>query len=58
MAEAAKVVVDNGSGACRAGFAGADSPKCVIPSLVGRPKYQVKIPICFGESNFNKILRV
>ena len=31
-------MLDNGSGMCKAGFAGDDAPKCVFPSLVGRPK--------------------
>jgi actin-related protein len=35
-----KVVVDNGSGMVKAGIAGDDAPKCVFPSLVGRPKHQ------------------
>eukprot|EP00123_Amoebidium_parasiticum_P003609 comp14895_c0_seq1/m.11443 comp14895_c0_seq1/g.11443 ORF comp14895_c0_seq1/g.11443 comp14895_c0_seq1/m.11443 type:complete len:381 (-) comp14895_c0_seq1:205-1347(-) len=33
------VVIDNGSGMLKAGFAGADAPKCVIPTIVGRPKH-------------------
>eukprot|EP00357_Protocruzia_adherens_P036318 CAMPEP_0115005318 /NCGR_PEP_ID=MMETSP0216-20121206/19782_1 /TAXON_ID=223996 /ORGANISM="Protocruzia adherens, Strain Boccale" /LENGTH=377 /DNA_ID=CAMNT_0002371585 /DNA_START=73 /DNA_END=1206 /DNA_ORIENTATION=- len=32
------LVVDNGSGMCKAGFAGDDAPRSVFPSLVGRPK--------------------
>ena len=35
------VVVDNGSGMCKAGFAGDDAPRAVFPSLVGRPRHQV-----------------
>jgi actin-related protein len=34
------VVIDNGSGMCKAGFAGDDAPRAVFPSLIGRPKYQ------------------
>jgi len=34
------LVVDNGSGMCKAGFAGEDAPKSVFPSIVGRPRYQ------------------
>merc|ERR1711865_1039680 len=30
--------VDNGSGMCKAGFAGDDAPRAVFPSIVGRPK--------------------
>ena len=32
------MVVDNGSGMCKAGFAGDDAPRAVFPSIVGRPK--------------------
>jgi len=34
------LVVDNGSGLCKAGFAGDDAPRAVFPSIVGRPRYQ------------------
>ena len=34
------LVVDNGSGMCKAGFAGDDAPRAVFPSIVGRPKHQ------------------
>ena len=30
--------MDNGSGMCKAGFAGDDAPRAVFPSIVGRPK--------------------
>eukprot|EP00441_Pelagodinium_beii_P038236 CAMPEP_0197646624 /NCGR_PEP_ID=MMETSP1338-20131121/23759_1 /TAXON_ID=43686 ORGANISM="Pelagodinium beii, Strain RCC1491" /NCGR_SAMPLE_ID=MMETSP1338 /ASSEMBLY_ACC=CAM_ASM_000754 /LENGTH=376 /DNA_ID=CAMNT_0043220279 /DNA_START=62 /DNA_END=1192 /DNA_ORIENTATION=- len=33
------VVMDNGSGICKAGFAGNDMPTAVFPSIVGRPKH-------------------
>lgn len=32
----AAVVIDNGSGLCKVGFAGEDYPKSVLPSIVGR----------------------
>lgn len=35
----APIVLDNGSGTIRAGFAGEDAPKCYFPSYVGRPKH-------------------
>ena len=35
------VVIDSGSGTCKAGFAGDDQPKAVIPSIVGHPKLKV-----------------
>ena len=41
--DVAALVVDNGSGMCKAGFAGDDAPRAVFPSIVGRPRHQVKI---------------
>jgi len=37
--EVAAIVVDNGSGMCKAGFAGDDAPRAVFPSIVGRPRH-------------------
>eukprot|EP00929_Paragymnodinium_shiwhaense_P044206 TRINITY_DN2268_c0_g1_i1.p1 TRINITY_DN2268_c0_g1~~TRINITY_DN2268_c0_g1_i1.p1 ORF type:complete len:376 (-),score=72.66 TRINITY_DN2268_c0_g1_i1:255-1382(-) len=37
--EMAAVVIDNGSGMCKAGFAGDDAPRCVFAAVVGRPKF-------------------
>jgi actin len=34
------LVVDNGSGMVKAGFAGDDAPRSVFPSIVGRPRHQ------------------
>ncbi|XP_071552319.1 actin-like isoform X2 [Panulirus ornatus] len=34
------LVVDNGSGVLKAGFAGDDAPRAVFPSIVGRPRHQ------------------
>lgn len=39
--EIAALVIDNGSGMCKAGFAGDDAPRAVFPSIVGRPRHQV-----------------
>ena len=39
----AALVIDNGSGMCKAGFAGDDAPRAVFPALIGRPKYQVGV---------------
>jgi actin len=36
----ASVVIDNGSGNVKAGIAGEDSPSCIFPSIIGRPKYE------------------
>ena len=38
--EVAALVCDNGTGMCKAGFAGDDAPRAVFPSIVGRSKYQ------------------
>lgn len=34
------LVIDNGSGVVKAGFAGDDAPRAVFPSIVGVPKHQ------------------
>ena len=36
----AAIVLDNGTGMIKAGFAGDDAPSAVFPSLVGRPRYK------------------
>ena len=36
--DAAAVVIDNGSGMCKAGISGDDAPRCVFPAVVGQPK--------------------
>jgi len=33
------IVIDNGSGMCKAGFASEDAPRAVFPCIVGRPKH-------------------
>ena len=33
------VVIDNGSGTIKAGFAGVETPKCIFGNLVGKPKH-------------------
>ena len=40
----AALVVDNGSGMCKAGFAGDDAPRAVFPALTGRPRYEMIMP--------------
>ncbi|KAH3777892.1 actin-87E-like [Dreissena polymorpha] len=37
----AGVVIDNGSGMCKAGFAGDDAPRAVFPAITGRPRYDM-----------------
>ncbi|KAJ6251304.1 actin-2 [Anaeramoeba flamelloides] len=34
------IVIDNGSGYIKAGFAGDDQPKCIMPTVAGRPRNQ------------------
>ena len=36
----ATVVIDNGSGMCKAGFAGNDDPRVAFPSIVGHRRFQ------------------
>merc|ERR1711971_1457802 len=38
--DVAALVCDNGSGMCKASFAGDDAPRAVFPSIVGRPRHQ------------------
>ncbi|XP_054345048.1 beta-actin-like protein 2 isoform X3 [Pongo pygmaeus] len=38
--ELSALVVDNGSGMCKAGFGGDDAPRAVFPSIIGRPRHQ------------------
>ena len=33
------LVIDNGSGTIKAGFAGDDTPACVFPAVVGNPRF-------------------
>jgi actin-related protein len=44
------LVVDNGSGMCKAGFAGDDAPRAVFPSIIGRPK-QKSIMVGMGDKD-------
>jgi hypothetical protein len=37
------VVIDNGSGQCKAGIAGDDAPRCCFPAIVGRPKMPMNV---------------
>ena len=48
--EVASIVIDNGSGMCKAGFAGDDAPRAVFPSIVGRPRHTVSSFLIF-ENN-------
>merc|ERR1712215_662672 len=46
--DVAALVVDNGSGMCKAGFAGDDAPRAVFPSIVGRP-HHVGVMVGMGQ---------
>uniref|UniRef100_A0A8C7WSK7 Uncharacterized protein n=1 Tax=Oryzias sinensis TaxID=183150 RepID=A0A8C7WSK7_9TELE len=39
------LVFDIGSSIFKAGFAGNDAPQAVFPSIVGRPRNQVRSPL-------------
>lgn len=57
--DVAAIVIDNGSGMCKAGFAGDDAPRAVFPSIVGRPRHQVNnhiFAVCFQYPEDNCIL--
>ena len=41
--ETLAVVIDNGSGMCKAGFEADEAPKCSFPALVGYPNYRAHI---------------
>ena len=47
--EVSALVIDNGSFMCKAGFAGGDAPKAVIPSIVGRPRIIPCIPRLYND---------
>ena len=48
--EVAALVVDNGSGMCKAGFAGDDAPRTVFPSIIGRPR-QPGVMVGMGQKD-------
>jgi actin beta/gamma 1 len=48
--EVQALVVDNGSGMCKAGFAGDDAPRAVFPSIVGRPRHK-GVMVGMGEKD-------
>jgi actin-related protein len=50
MSDVQALVVDNGSGMCKAGFAGDDAPRAVFPSIIGRPK-QKSIMVGMGDKD-------
>ena len=34
------IIIDNGSGMCKAGFSGDEAPKASFPNIVGRPRFK------------------
>lgn len=48
--EQVAVVVDNGTGMCKAGFAGEDAPRAVQPSIVARPR-QTVVMVGMGQKD-------
>ena len=58
--DVAALVIDNGSGMCKAGFAGDDAPRAVFPSIVGRPRHQVRITfdvLCWQQPTMQEACR-
>jgi hypothetical protein len=56
MAEVQCVVVDNGSGMCKAGFSGDDAPRSVFPSIVGRPRHQ-GVMVGMGQKMHTSVMK-
>lgn len=52
--EVIALVLDNGSGLMKAGFAGDDAPRALFPSVVGFPRQQVQRTICEFQTNSGK----
>ncbi|KII96191.1 hypothetical protein PLICRDRAFT_35137 [Plicaturopsis crispa FD-325 SS-3] len=48
--EIAALVIDNGSGMCKAGFARDDAPRAVFPSIVGRPRH-IGVMVGMGQKD-------
>ena len=49
--DVAVLVVDNGSGTCKAGFGGEDAPRTVFPSIVGRPRVKRGSMVDMGQKD-------
>jgi len=50
--DAQTVIIDNGSGMVKAGFAGEEAPRAVFPSIVGRPKHDQAMQGSASKSEF------
>ncbi|XP_071487911.1 uncharacterized protein [Diadema antillarum] len=46
-------VVDLGSGLCKAGFSGDESPRFSIPSIVGKKKYEKLVPFNVDDDSMS-----
>ena len=46
------LVIDNGSGVVKAGYAGEDAPRAIFPSIVGRPKNRVTMHGIDGQDEY------
>lgn len=51
------IVIDNGSGVLKAGFAEEEKPSCIIPNYIGRPKYN-RIPSMKSDIDEDKYLLI
>ena len=54
--EVQALVIDNGSGMCKAGFAGDDAPRAVFPSIVGRPRH-TGVMVGMGQKDSMSVMR-
>ena len=45
------IVLDIGSSKISSGFSGSESPRSIVPNIVGRPKFQAAL---FGSDTFGK----
>ena len=52
--DVAALVIDNGSGMCKAGFAGDDAPRAVFPSIVGHSVNMVMSILILGKTACHK----
>jgi actin beta/gamma 1 len=52
MGDQQALVIDAGSGVCKAGFAGDDDPRAVFPSVVGRDATQPRTSATAGRSQY------
>lgn len=52
--EIPSIVIDTGSGMCKAGFAGDDAPRAVYPTIVGRPRHK---GVCYAQRQYSQLSR-